>query len=551
MVARVSPCPERLAQRAITGYRPEMRKTVGIPIFLIVFAARGAAQPQIAANGVLNAASDALVGWPNSSIAQGSIFSIYGTKLGPASSPALAYPLETTLGGVSVQVSSGSTTVNAIPVFVGPNQINAVLPGNTPTGAAMLTVSYDGQASNASSFQVIANSFGIFTAASTGSGAGIITGANNQLYSVNSSAQPGDAATIWGTGIGASPGDDGSSPPQQIDMPNLPLSVYVGAEQATVTYRGRSGFTGEDQINFVVPPGVTGCYAPVAVEIGNIVSNFVTMPIAPAGQSCPDPAPPILLNVPTGNITLGRSIVIGSATITTDGAQAFFGDPQILAFPFIAPFFSNPYSMPTGTCIGDVTFPEFIDVLTNALDVGPAITISGPNGSQQLLAPGYDLQLGGGSGANAQPLFLSAGAYTVSAPGGTESISAANVGPFSQNFTIPQPLLWVDQGNISTVDRPAGLDVTWAAGDPNGTVQIAGSVQTTNGGLVTFLCNAVTSNKHFTIPAFVLLSLPPSSGISTDTLRLSATSTTVFTASGISSGTINSLVTIVKNVTYQ
>lgn len=223
-----------------------MKRIVWLFIFAIVVAAPGVAQPQIAANGVLNAASNSPVALPNSSIAQGSIFSVYGSNLGPSSSPALAYPLESTLGGVSVQITSGSTTLNAIPIFVGPRQINAVLPGSTPTGSAMLTVTYKGQTSNAVSFLVAANSPGIFAVNSMSTGVGIITGAKHQLYSVNSPANPGDVATLWGTGIGASPGDDGSAPPPQIDMPNLPLSVYVGSQAATVTYRGRGPFTGED-----------------------------------------------------------------------------------------------------------------------------------------------------------------------------------------------------------------------------------------------------------------------------------------------------------------
>lgn len=67
----------------------------------------------------------------------------------------------------------------------------------------------------------------------------------------------------------------------------LRCRFYVGTEAATAIYRGRAGFTGEDQINFVVPAGVTGCYVPVAVKIGKIVSNFVTMPIAAAGNPVP------------------------------------------------------------------------------------------------------------------------------------------------------------------------------------------------------------------------------------------------------------------------
>jgi len=273
---------------------------------MIALVATAAAQPQITTNGIVNAASDALVGLPNSSIAQGSMFSIYGTNLGPPSSPALSYPLQTTLDGVSVQIVSGSATVSAIPIFVSPKQINAILPGNIPTGNAAATVSYSGRASNAASFQVISNSFGIFTVGSNGSGTGIITNVNGQLFGGHSSAGPGDAATIWGTGLGASPGDNGSAPPPQIDMPNLPLSVYVGTQQAIVTYRGRGPFTGEDQINFVVPPGVTGCYAPVAVQLGNIVSNFVTMPIAPVGQQCPDAA--TISYLPIGYIVLARNL---------------------------------------------------------------------------------------------------------------------------------------------------------------------------------------------------------------------------------------------------
>jgi hypothetical protein len=183
------------------------------------------------------------------------------------------------------------------------------------------------------------------------------------------------------------------------------------------------------------------------------------------------------------------------------------------------------------------------DLLVSALDAGPALTITGPNGSQQLTQGSgffpYTAQFGAG--------FLGAGAYTVSGPGGTDVHPFANVGPFSQNFTVPQPLTWTNQADITTVDRSAALDITWTGGDPNSTVQITGD-------FATVICNAKASDQHFTIPAFVLLSLPPSSGTTgtlTSDLTLSTTSTTAFTASGITSGTVNSIVTIKKNVTYR
>jgi uncharacterized protein (TIGR03437 family) len=523
---------------------------------LLVLAAKVAAQPQIAPGGVVNSASNAAVGSPNSSIAPGSIFSIYGSNLGPSSSPALAYPLQTTLGGVSLQVSQGSTMFNAFPIFVGPNQLNAILPGSVPAGVVTLSVNYNGQTSNTVSIQVAANSFGIFAVSSSGvdsldytrgPGVGVITGANGQLYSLNSAAHAGDVATLWGTGIGASPGDDGSAPPRQIDMPDLPLSVFAGNQKVNVLYRGRTGFTGEDQINFVIPPGVAGCYVPVAVQIGNIVSNFVTMPIAPAGQSCPDPARPVRQISTTGNILLRRYTMIGTETSTTDGGSVFFGDPQILAFPYYPPVVGNPYSLPAGACSGGITYPGVFDILTSELNAGPAITITGPNGVQQIVTavPNSGTYSPAEFGGGANPLYLDAGAYTASGPGGTNVAPVVGwvVGPFAQNFTIPPPLTWTNQAGINTVDRSMDLDVTWDGGDPNGTVQITGYVG--------FVCNAKNSNHHFTIPAFVLLSLPPSSEALPGYISLGTVSTTPFTAPGISSGTINSVVTIVKTVTYQ
>jgi uncharacterized protein (TIGR03437 family) len=86
------------------------------------------AQEHIAKRGVVNAASSAPEGLPGGAVARGSTFSIYGRRLGPASSPTLAFPLGTTLGGVSITVPQGSTTVNAIPVFVSAGQINAIMP---------------------------------------------------------------------------------------------------------------------------------------------------------------------------------------------------------------------------------------------------------------------------------------------------------------------------------------------------------------------------------------------------------------------------------------
>ena len=61
-------------------------------------------------------------------IAQGAQFSIFGSNLGPANSPALSFPLSTTLAAVSISVTQGTTVVAAIPVFLSPGQIRPSRP---------------------------------------------------------------------------------------------------------------------------------------------------------------------------------------------------------------------------------------------------------------------------------------------------------------------------------------------------------------------------------------------------------------------------------------
>ena len=79
--------------------------------FLLVLAAGTALaqQPIVYNRGTVNAASYAPPGLPNGPIARGSVFTVFGENLGPAQSPALAFPLSTTLGGVSVSITQSGT----------------------------------------------------------------------------------------------------------------------------------------------------------------------------------------------------------------------------------------------------------------------------------------------------------------------------------------------------------------------------------------------------------------------------------------------------------
>ncbi len=70
-------------------------------------------------------------GLPNYGIAQGAVFIIQGSNLASASTPVqTAYPLLTSLGGVSVSVTVNGTTTHPVLYYVTPTQLGAILPSD-------------------------------------------------------------------------------------------------------------------------------------------------------------------------------------------------------------------------------------------------------------------------------------------------------------------------------------------------------------------------------------------------------------------------------------
>lgn len=205
-------------------------------LILLVFgcAALLAAAPSIL--GVYNAASWAPPALPNSGVAQGSIFTITGTALGPTTLlQAQTYPLPTTqgLGGTTIQVTVNGVTENCIMVYTSANQVAAILPSPTPVGTGTLTVTYQGQSSSIS-MPVLAANFGTFTLNEAGSGPAVVTDASYNPITFINSAHPGQTLILWGTGLGAISGDE-TNPPTESDL-HTGVEVLVGNQPATVLY---------------------------------------------------------------------------------------------------------------------------------------------------------------------------------------------------------------------------------------------------------------------------------------------------------------------------
>ena len=159
--------------------------------------------PVISAGGVTNAASYASASPPTGGIAQGSYISIFGTKLGPnpAVQATAGVVLSTTLGGVSIKITNGTTSVDVIPTFVAAPQINAIVPSNAPLGNGVLTVTYNGVTSNVTPVRILQNALGIFTLGAASAGI-IQTFAPNTpegqrpLNSSTNTAAPGDYGIV-------------------------------------------------------------------------------------------------------------------------------------------------------------------------------------------------------------------------------------------------------------------------------------------------------------------------------------------------------------------
>src|SRR5258708_4918113 len=247
-----------------------------------------AQSPIITANSVVNAASRIPPGLPNYGVAQGGMFVLNGQGLASGMPPiAIANaPLPSTLP--SMQIAAGSAKVDVPLVYATVNQLAGIVPSSTPAGDGTITGTLNGQTSAPASITIVPRAFGIFTLNHSGAGPGVFTGPDlavnaamaqrllgplfpDTTFGGNSlvaAAHPGDPLVIWGTGLGSS-----------LDAP---VELYVGAVKADVTFQGRADCcSGVDRIQFTVPPGVQGCYVPVAVKIGAVVSNFAFVSIAP------------------------------------------------------------------------------------------------------------------------------------------------------------------------------------------------------------------------------------------------------------------------------
>jgi len=486
------------------------------------------------AQPVINLATSTAVvrgnGLAGSGIAQGSIFSIYGTGLGPSQGVGASFPLPTTLGGASgssVAVTVGGTHVDAIMLYASNYQINAILPSTTPIGSGTFAVTYNGQASAPAPIQVVASTFGIYTFSEQGNGQAIATDLSYNVNTIIHTFHPGDYVTLWGTGLGAIHASDADYAP----VGNVgSVTVYVGnAAASNVLYWGRApDFAGLDQIDFQIPQGVTGCYVPVAVQTGGVsgnIGNFTTIAVSDSGSTCSDS---VMGQDLVNDLAAGQTVDFGYIRLESWVAQYISGSAGTGSYDLGFATFSEytpataglaEYGVSSGYCeavdcseycgtVMDST-DNLADSSAAQLDAGAALSVEYPVVSMTQEQSGGGFYYGFLS--NAGRYLYSDFTYPVVGTGGTA------VGAFTAtDITGGATLFLTGINNAQTVPLSADLTLEWTGGDPtlqNGQITIYAQSLNQTGTNFQFAfvqCTAPLAAQKFTIPAWVLATLPVS-----------------------------------------
>ncbi len=498
-------------------------------VFLVSASVVLAQQPILYNRGTVNAASLAPFGLPNAPIARGSIFTVLGENLGPAQSQTVSsFPLATTFGGVSLSVTHNGVTTQAIPLTISATKINAVMPSSVTAGLATLRLTYQGVHSNAITIQIADSAPGIFTVSNDGAGPGtiqnFIAGDNQPINSLTLPAARGQLITIWGTGLGPVTFPDNTAP--RAGDVAAPVEITIGGRPAKNLYSGRSPCcSGIDQIVTQVPDGTPlGCWVPVVVKAGAVVSNTATMAIAaPGASSCDDAGNPLSKLVRTPGtqafIHIERVDSVENVNSTPGNVKTldniytrFYTRPN-------SPYNFDPYLSypPAGTCLvhqapGDSAYEKTLrGVLPASASLNPQPNQVYSNGTQPLpFTPNtfyFASTLGGtiNSIAGGMSLIGASGTFTIDPDGANQKVI-----PFA-SAAAPG---WVRPNGILVIPRNVPFALAFTPGDPAApTAILLYSYAAGTNSTVEVQCLATAGANTFTIPADTLANLPPTYGI--------------------------------------
>jgi hypothetical protein len=274
----------------------------------------------------------------------------------------------------------------------------------------------------------------------------------------------------------------------------------------------------------------------LAVRAGGVFSNFSSIAIASSGPVCSDAigfSTAHLEKLRAGQLRISELSLKKTTYVDLKGTQDVVGFlshryPSDLALaavrlgrqPFDAPSSHVPYGACTVSSgrLSTALFEIPGDVATPPrLRGGVSLNVQGPLGAKQIPRRGgnddfYATAVGGGIPGftgDAGPEYLVPAVYTIDNPAGPD------VGALTATLTLPAPIVWTNSASFSVVRRSEDLTLTWTGGDAGKEfVEVSvGSWDTTRQVAAGISCTERASAGRFTIPASLLSTLPPSSGV--------------------------------------
>jgi uncharacterized protein (TIGR03437 family) len=238
-------------------------------------------QPEIAPNGIVNAAS-----FSAKALTPGAVATVFGTAFTTETASATSVPLPTTLGGVTVRVNGV-----AVPLFyVSPTQINFQLPSDLKTAR---TIPGDPaylarvRVHNATGYSLEAfiesyvDAPGIIAYADNQA---VATDQQNRVIGPGNPAKPGDVITVYFVGSSslAEVVPAGARAPADRLVPvTVPSRALLDNAGMQISFIGLTpGSVGLLQANLRIPPGTTPGSKTLQIFIGPTASNSVKLSVA-------------------------------------------------------------------------------------------------------------------------------------------------------------------------------------------------------------------------------------------------------------------------------
>lgn len=225
--------------------------------------------------GVVNAASFTPF---TTGIAPGQLISLFGTGLAPGVLQDPSFPLS--LGTVSVTINGRGAPL----YYVSPTQINAVVPFETPTGVAEITVTRAGATSNRVTMYVNRTAPGVFAVPPTGLGYAAALHGDYSLITPQNPARPGEAIMVYLTGLGRTNPQiaTGAAGPSAEPLARAVevIDASLDGRAARILYSGMAPGLRGYQINLEIPAATTAGDKYLDVGGPDALNSQILLPIS-------------------------------------------------------------------------------------------------------------------------------------------------------------------------------------------------------------------------------------------------------------------------------